>query len=290
MTDKLHDLNKYQPYHEVALTEGFDKLIVFTPLGLNRKKKKVAGYIFKDGKWVRSIQPYPAVCHDIGYYSHDKISRQVKKIKQETKILFTGYGLGSKWRIHKKLARFPELAPHLIPTVPLKHASAVKRMLAHYDRVIVKPANVKEGKGIYRLRKSRGRYHLEKHDRPRITFSKRKLPSVIRRLRSKRPMLAQRWIDNRNKDDQVFDVRNLMQKDGDGSWHIAGMAVRQGGRGRITANLLGWRNPFSAETVSVKRIWRETGGGTDRTAGKIIISGLPKSRGSLRETAVGAGA
>lgn len=247
MTNRLRELNKFLPYLEAARKEGFDNVVVFTPADLNIVMKKIYGYVYEGGKWIRKMTPYPAISYDIGYYSDPKTVRKVRAIKMSQSIPFVGYGLGSKWKIHQHLSRYPELTPYLIPTSPVTDFASIRSMVDQHGTIIIKPINGKEGKGILRLRRTDKEYCLEENDRPDQQYQEDTAHRIMQRLNSERKYLTQKWIDIRNKDGRVFDIRVLMQKDGNGGWQIAGMAAREGGSGRITSNLMDGGTPFPIE-------------------------------------------
>lgn len=49
--------------------------------------------------------------------------------------------------------------------------------------------------------------------------------------------LWQKWIHTAGSDGGPFDIRALVQKDGDGVWNIRGKGVREGRKGNITSNV-----------------------------------------------------
>lgn len=253
MTNRIREPNKFVPYLEVAQKEGFDNVVVYTPGDLNIEREKVYGYVFEAGRWARKYTAFPSISYDIGYYSVPETIRKVCKIKQCKQIPFIGYGLGNKWMIHQHLSRFPELDPHLIPTTPVSGFSSIRSITDKYETIIIKPVNGKEGKGILRLRRDGTQYCLEENDQPDRYFSKNKANDIVQLLDKNQRYLAQKWIDIRNQEGHVYDIRSLMQKDGSGHWQIAGMAARQGGAGRITSNLMDGGTPFSLDDYLKKQ-------------------------------------
>ncbi|GAA4708523.1 hypothetical protein GCM10023228_12000 [Brevibacillus fulvus] len=248
MTHRIKDVRKFLPYYRVARSEGFDDVVVFTPSNLNLNRKTVVGYRLKKSVWLKQTSKLPAICYDIGYYSSPASISKVRAIKQHPSVPFITYGLGNKWKIHQQLSRFPELNSCLIPTQVCDSPQALLDMALQHATIIIKPINGKEGKGILRLRRFADKFLLEQNDQPSVLLDETGLANLFAaRFRTNR-YLMQKWIDIRNKQGTVYDVRVLMQKNGAGSWTIAGMAAREGGAGRITSNLMdgGTPHPLAA--------------------------------------------
>jgi len=246
MTSRVRNPVRFAPYYAVAIEEGFDDLVVFTPNDVNLREQFITGYVHRNGQWIRQNMKYPTISFDIGYYHPPQLIRKVAAIKEEKSFPFIGYGLGNKWTIHQQLVEFPVALQHLIPTKVMEDESSLLWMLHSYDAIILKPINGKEGIGIIRVSKMGDGYCLEENlTEPRI-YKRDQFQQMYRYLQSKGKLLIQQWIDIRNGDDLVFDIRSLLQKDKQGQWQIAGMAVREGRRGSIISNLMGGGKPHEA--------------------------------------------
>jgi glutathione synthase/RimK-type ligase-like ATP-grasp enzyme len=256
MTHRLNKPEAFLPYYEVAKAEGFDNLVVFTPADVDEKNKHIRGYVCTDGTWVKKKMPFPDVAYDVGSYKEAKTIRQASRIKQNTQFRFIGYSLGNRWEIHQHLQRYPDLQPHLIPTIRLDDGPSLRKLADQYGNVIIKPVNGKEGKGIIRLRRSDEAYFWEESDKPKISYGKNDVNKLANVLLEQRDYLVQKWIDSRNRDGNVYDIRSFMQKDGKGKWQIRGMAAREGKPGGLTSNASEGGTPFPANDYLKKQFGR----------------------------------
>ncbi|MBO8165043.1 MAG: YheC/YheD family protein [Brevibacillus sp.] len=245
MTNRLTNRDLFRAFHAVATEEGFDDLLIFTPDGVDVKRKRISGYTVRNGELVKKVAGYPAISYDIGYYSHPRTVAQVRKIKQSPAIPFINYGLGNKWTIHRKLSMFSELRPHLIPTVPIRDTRHVRQLLEKYGTLMLKPINGKKGKGIVRLSKLGGGYLLEKEVQKIAVPTAAQLSRRVGSLLGKGKYIGQKWIDIHNREGIPFDIRSLVQKNRQGEWRLVGMAVRQGEKGKVTSNLMDGGTPYS---------------------------------------------
>ncbi|WP_126428560.1 YheC/YheD family protein [Brevibacillus marinus] len=244
MTNRLRNRDLFQAFYNVAREEGFADLLIFTPAGVDLKRKRVNGYAVRDGELVKQTARYPAISYDIGFYSDPQTIAKVRQIKKTPALPFINYGLGNKWTIHKRLALFPKLRPHLIPTEPIRDARHAIQLLENNGTLILKPNSGKRGQGIIRLSKAGNTYLLEKDLDKLVVPSAAELARRLRKLLQTEQYLGQKWIDIYNKHGVPYDIRSLLQKDGQGQWRLVGLAVRQGANGKVTSGLADGGTPY----------------------------------------------
>lgn len=244
MVHQVNDLRRYQPFVTTALEEGFASVIVYTPDDVDLHHPVIRGYVYQLGRWVKQDHPYPSISHDIGYYSGSDTLQKVKAIKAHPQLPFLGYGLGNKWNIHKHLIKSLQLKPYLLPTVPALNTSTVMQMLKKHRAVMLKPLNGSRGKGIMKLSFDEHGYTLEENEKLQQHFSEEEFRLTIAGILSKERYLVQKWVDIRDQNGSVFDIRVLMQKNGSARWVLTGMGVRQGSQEKITSNLTGGGQAF----------------------------------------------
>ncbi|WP_176560118.1 YheC/YheD family endospore coat-associated protein [Brevibacillus dissolubilis] len=254
VANPILDPNRFQPYAEVASQEGFDRVIVFNPHSVHLRNKLVRGYVYNGTRWSRQSIPFPSITYDIGYYTTPAMTQMVRKIKETRDFPFITYGLGNKWRIQQTLMQDPVMERYLIPTQHLTDPSVLESMVTQHGSLMVKPINGKEGKGILRLRSDGEQLILEENDQPPISFTYGDWNTITDQLRTKGNFLLQKWVDIRNREGKIHDVRALMQKNAAGKWQITGMAVREGEEGRITSNLMDRGTPYPLDPY-LKQQW-----------------------------------
>jgi len=128
-------------------------------------------------------------------------------------------------------------------------------MLKRYKSIIVKPVNGMGGKGIVKLNYDNLMLTMEKDNEAKQEIS---LNSLVESLASSHSYIIQKWIDIRDKDNHVFDIRALVQKNAAHKWELTGMAVRRGQAFSITSNLKGGGavfevSPFLTKTFGAER-------------------------------------
>jgi len=248
LVHQINDPHRYDPLRAIALETGFHDILVYTPLDINFKAEKIDGYFFNEGNWEKSAQPFPSITYDIGYYSESNLIQKMKKVKEHPRLPLVGYSIGNKWTIQRHLALSKHLRPYLLPTIIVKNPSTIISMVQKHSSIMIKPLNGKGGKGIVRLTKMPAGYTHIEQDQPKEEYYNE---SEIRHIWEERlkigKYIAQKWVDIRDKQGLVYDIRVLMQKNHTGRWQLTGMGVRQGESQGITSNLTGGGHAFPVQ-------------------------------------------
>jgi len=257
MIHEIKDPVRFTPYLSVIKEEGFDDLLVFTPHDVHVQKRQINGFMYVDESWKQVMSPFPAICLDLGYYEEKKLFQRMKAVKYHSELPFVGYGLGNKWSIQQRLASSSELAPALPPTQLLQHMDTVWTMLQKHSSVMIKPLNGKGGKGIFRLSLGENAYMLEQ-DEHILHLTQQELTHFLKERTKEQKYLIQKWIDIRDKQGSVYDIRALVQKNGEGKWQLSGLGVRRGpSRYKITSNLTNGGTAHPAFPFLKKQFGRE---------------------------------
>ena len=143
----------------------------------------------------------------------------------------------------------------------------LKRFIKQYPLVYLKPVDGSGGRGIVRITRGEdGNCELEGRNASRqiIAGSKLKIHAVPDRLASwglASRYLIQQGIPLELADGRVHDFRLLIQKNGQGNWHVTGCAGRIGGGKSVTSNLHG-----GGEALAFHKLLHIRGLSADRIA------------------------
>lgn len=226
-------VKKAYAFAAVAIAEGTE-LIYFTLRGVNFEKRRIKGYIYKEGRWQESRTDFPDVIFNTG--SPQKFARRrltLEKLKQQ--IPFTTSALGNKMSVYNRLVS-GEFKPYLIPTEPLQSFQHLLSCLQQYNRLIIKPVNGHRGIGVIYIEKNNNIYILVRDGHSQTMNTGQLNESVAAQLK-KTKMLVQPYINCRTQTGQVFDFRLHVQKDGRGEWVITAIYPRIGAPGNIVSNI-----------------------------------------------------
>lgn len=259
MTHQIHRPEQYRRHAQVALAETFQGVLVYTPQGVDLQRKHIRGYLYRNGVWSKKTAAYPEINLDIGFYPPSSL-RKASLVKGCKQLRFTAYGLGNKCKIQSHLVKSPLLKPLLLPTEQVKTEQQFADFLKKYGSVMLKPINGWGGKGIIKVTMDKDRFKVEQnYVKPKSMPLSRLGPFLRGVLRNGGRHLVQKWIDIRNHDGNVFDIRALLQKNGEGIWKITGTAVREGKRGVITSNIKSGGSAYDVKAYLKKQFGDEKG-------------------------------
>lgn len=215
------------------------RLIVFSPLDINWGQGSVLGFTYKTGAgWQAKHYPVPQVVYDRLFPSRGHWGLyfgQVARMRRAFRVTMMGRGLHGKWQMYRIVRRYEDLRPYL-PETRLASVRNLAHMLNRFETVFVKPVFGSGGKGIASIRRWRGGYVVERVGHPRVRVSS--LAGAIAALGGlNRRYLIQQGLKLNYLRGSTFDIRAIVQKNGEGKWQISGKAVRAGRRGNITSNL-----------------------------------------------------
>lgn len=213
----------------------------FSPHSINWGKGTVAGYTYGKKGWLRKTFPLPNVIYprERAYAVNHTYRRRLEKVGAR----FFNPPLVGKWETYLILKKNPDLSSYLPDTKLIKNFSQVDLMLKKYKAVYLKPTTGSKGKNIVRVSKRKNiagyEYQYEinnliiKGNAPSLS----RLQSSLRRVMGNRSYIVQKQIDLLRLNNNIVDVRILVQKNDRGDWETTGMACRQGKRGSITSNI-----------------------------------------------------
>lgn len=239
MTRHIGHPSRFRRHVQAALSAGFSGVLLFVPQGVRLRQRTIAGYKYASGRWTRCVSPYPSAAIDIGYYNTRETVTQAIRVKEQTPIRFTGHASGNKWTIQQHLLASDKIALCLLPSKPMRFTADAFAFAREYGAIMIKPINGKGGKGIIKLNREDGGWTMHRNKRPIVHGSETKVRAALRAATRGGAYLLQKWIDIRNPQGRVFDIRSLVQKDGSGVWTLTGNAVREGPPRSITSNICG---------------------------------------------------
>lgn len=229
-----------------ARATGFSRIALFTPSAVDPLRKRIRGYVYTHRRWRHATFPFPSIVHDIGQYTDKKTIARVKRIKYNSSLRFTGYGIGNKAEVEQALKQHPLISQYLIPGILLDNPNdALDETLVFLHecgRVMVKPLNGSKGKGIKRVSKEAEKVIIEENGKKPFVCTCDELKMIWRRWQRENRYIVQKWIDinwmnERHDSGSPSDIRVVVHKNGSGTWQLGGMGIRLGAEGNVTSNV-----------------------------------------------------
>ncbi len=219
-------------------------LFVFSPEGIDQKKKIIQGYYFNpctdedEASWKKGVFPYPHVI-----YQRIGIKKDVYQslIKEMGNKIFN-YPTFNKLKAWKWLSPVNSIRPYLPETHPLKKPVDIFDMMEQYPAIFLKPSNGFQGLGIIKVTYELDGYHFKynKGDEEKIFGTKYEAENfIIDFLSEHHNYLIQQSINLLSYRERKIDFRFIMQKDYTQKWQCTGVIARFGKKGNIDTNIQG---------------------------------------------------
>ncbi|WP_458460241.1 YheC/YheD family endospore coat-associated protein [Paenibacillus sp.] len=222
------------------------------------------GYVYHQGKWKtvpiasfdlimdRCLRPLPR-----------NVRQQIEKrgfINGTAQHRYWSASLPGKWEVHRVLSRNPELQAQLAPTTRIGLHIPWETWLERWPMgLFFKPVSGTHGKNTFRLSREaspstwivEGRNADNEHFC--LTFNHTQaVSSWLALQQAERKMIVQPYLELSHHG-RAFDIRALMQKNGQGRWTLTGCMVREGPEGSLTSNLHGGGRAYPAHAYLLQR-------------------------------------
>ncbi|MGG1652759.1 YheC/YheD family protein [Paenibacillus sp. NRS-1780] len=216
--------------------------------------------------------PLPRVIHNRTLYRQNENAREINRLVQNGIYIFNEQNRFRKDHIHAILQEDPLLHPHLPRTLQGSLAS-IRTLMEQTGDVIIKPSSGSIGRGIMRLRHSRGNWTLQcAHpavpDRwTTLRMHAGELPSFLHKRLLHSPHIVQETLPLALYNNRPFDIRVTVQRGYGGIWSVTGMFakiapshtfvsnVAQGGSARFLPEVLS--QVQTAQPMNAARLMNE---------------------------------
>ncbi len=225
---------------------------VVTVKHLKLKAERLLGYTYlpHENKWVRGWFPRPDVVYNRIPLREDERLPTVKKklnvLAKRPEILLFNRRFFNKWTLFRWLHRNKVTRKWIPETRRLNRAAVLSAMLRRHSLVYLKPVRGKAGVGIMQVRTQPNRplrYRLQiQEEQGSRTYQCNSVQRLWKRVRKYaqvigEPYIAQQGIPLATAGNKRFDLRALVQKNGEGQWEITGIGARVAGNASITTHV-----------------------------------------------------
>ncbi|THF83753.1 YheC/YheD family endospore coat-associated protein [Cohnella fermenti] len=230
------------------------RVFAFSPWTLDEESGTVTAWLPAGSSWSRETVPAPSLVYDRAWPG-DPLQRRrfrsgLRRLQGSGRAraaLLNGRlpGKLGVFRVLKADARTASLLP---PTAEYEGPDSLADWLSrHNGAAFLKPSNGSKGRRVIAVSRHPDdpeRLRVRGRNGANVPFRIEKLPAGealgrIDRAIGGRPYIMQPYLDLRGPTGESFDMRVLMQRDGNGGWTEAGIAARIGRFGSVTSNLHG---------------------------------------------------
>ena len=165
--------------------------------------------------------------------------KQIKSLLAEGLIIFNEWNQYGKYKIHKLLVESEDLRPHLPETVRFNQSNMVEMMGKHRE-LIIKPSNGTFGKRNMKATRINDSEWLlsypQKDTWLEEMYLAEQLPLKIDSLVTSGMYIIQERIQLGEYNNNPFDLRVSVQRNGDGEWQVTGMVGKVAKTGSFVTN------------------------------------------------------
>ncbi|MBO0992234.1 YheC/YheD family protein [Bacillus sp. SD088] len=201
----------------------------FTPKDIDYDEMRIRGYFYENKQWVPRVVEYPDVIYDRlrlrGIKGYKTIYEELEGIPFTNE--FFGNSI-SKLEVYDKLSSTNLLEDAIIPYQRVDRVKDIFHYIQHYGRVILKPEVGSFASGVHYIEKKNALDYFVAIGEKETHFNELTLGQYLRELIKKGPFIVQQYIETRTMDDQPFDIRVHMMKDGNGEWSFVNIYPRIG--------------------------------------------------------------
>jgi glutathione synthase/RimK-type ligase-like ATP-grasp enzyme len=229
------------------------KVFVFSPNRINWSEETVKGYTYdqQNGEWTMNIYPLPPLVYDRCFFTtrreYGQYRLQIQRLRARKDIRFLGHGLAGKWAVMQMLRTDSRFHPFLPQTKLYSGDTALFDWLDSKQEAFLKPQGGSQGKGVLHVtapKDATGVYEAagrNSYNHP-VHFQSSQRSAFkqwVAKFIGSRPYLIQEYLSLHTGTRIAYDIRSLVQKNGQGRWQTTGMAIRCGQPGSVTSNLHG---------------------------------------------------
>lgn len=199
-------------------------LVVFAEYSVLWKADQVNGLVWEGTNWVRKQKPIPKGIYNRYYGEKLRVITLLESRLGKNKV-FNHITHFDKWQVHQTLSK-SALAPFLPAAEPYDPNDLVK-FLDKYPRTIIKPTRGHLGNQIYLIEEEKQNYRIYRNTKyPVFTYrTKEEFFSRLEKIADS-SFLMQQYLPLSRVEGRTFDLRFLVQKNGEGHWVISGVLSR----------------------------------------------------------------
>lgn len=233
---------------EIARRADSDMIVYrFIPTSIDPITEKVHGEKFNQEalEWESAVFEIPMYLYDRCFYGDDPVSLRSQPImnwlKNRPYSTFIGLGLPNKWEIYNALKSDEELAAYTPKTIKASSVPKIINKLIKDKKLLLKPKNGSQGKGIIGLMVTKGKVEALTHKEQKLLtksfLSKSEFGKWLEQLLSSRDYICQELLPLQDPDNHPFDIRILLQKNDTGKWIEQGRGIRRGIKDHLISNI-----------------------------------------------------
>ncbi|WP_175614588.1 YheC/YheD family protein [Piscibacillus halophilus] len=243
-------------------------IFFFASKDVDLNNKQIHADFFENNQRKKSIFPFPDVIHNIfpkSIYQQSLVERKLRK-----QIPFTSFVFGDKFNLPKTLVKNRKFAELLAPFKVVNEEYIIHNFLRDNDKAVIKPIRGARGENIYFVQKKGDRYRVTERKNT-VIMNKENFSNLIQEKILPNNYIVQKYINARTKNDEPFDFRAHMQKNGEGKWQITKIYPRTGSSNSIQIDLIKGGKLRNTEEFLIHEFGEKEGKDLDNKMKKLAM-------------------
>lgn len=213
-------------------------------------QKRINGFLYhsESRSWSQGSFPFPQVIYNRIPNRKDEqrpeVQQLLKACLKHSRVRLFNPSFFYKWTLFEWLNKSKQTRKYVPSTRRLSGPVELETMLALFPVVYLKPVKGKAGAGIMRVERGRTkpnsfvlRIQTSKNTKATSYPSLQGLWNKIKEMMGMEEYIAQQGIELARYEDRPFDLRVLVQKNGQGEWSLSGIGARVAGKSSITTHV-----------------------------------------------------
>ena len=201
----------------------------FSPNDIDYDEMLIKGYFYENNNWVAKVVEYPDVIYDRlrlrGYRNYNLVYSEFEGIPFTNE--FFGNSI-SKLEVYDKFKYTGKFNDFIIPYQAVSRLKDIFNFLQTFNAIIIKPEVGSFAIGVhYVTKKSVDKYQMVVGNK-KYNYDEIEMTRYLRDLLKNGKYIVQQYINTRTKDEQPFDIRVHLMKDGNGMWSCVNAYPRIG--------------------------------------------------------------
>jgi glutathione synthase/RimK-type ligase-like ATP-grasp enzyme len=223
---------------------------VLSPLEIDWSKDFAWGYFYQQknetgSEWKRTKLPLPNVIYNQissrKFEKRPQVQEAIKRLRNLLAHRFFNPEYFDKWQVHRWLLKDAATAEYVPESMRVTKAASIAALLQRYGSVYLKPIHGSLGIGILKLTQlpdGRIQYQLKQKSSIVQGYAKGVAQALKLAISGKKVRyMIQRGLPLMTYKGRPFDLRVLVQKDGEGKWSRTKLFARIAKQGDFTSNL-----------------------------------------------------
>lgn len=257
-----------------------------TDVKLGQKRINGFQYHSESRSWSQASLPFPQVIYNRipnrKEEQRPEVQQLLKACLKHSRVRLFNPSFFYKWTLFEWLNKSKQTRKYVPSTRRLSGPADLEAMLGLFPVVYLKPVKGKAGAGIMRVERSKVkpegfvlRVQANKNSKATSYPAFPRLWNAVKGLAGPEEYIVQQGIELARYDDRPFDLRVLVQKNGQGEWSLSGIGARVAGKSSITTHVPRGGSIHQPETVLTAALGPEA---ARHTLFKARISALSIAR------------